>query len=156
MNDDKYITTKEGLEELKRELEERKTKTRDKIADEIARARDQGDLSENAAYTSALETKQFNEARITELEDIIANAVIKTANPNDKKLGLGETVILERVGDSVEFEYQIVGENETDPLQKKISLKSPIGAAVFGKKIGDEVEIELPSGRTKFKIKKIH
>lgn len=155
MNDQQYITTQAGLDELLQELEERKTKTRDKIADEIARARDQGDLSENAAYSAAMESKQFNETRIIELEEIIAKAVVKKVNTSDKKAGIGEKVNVIRLNDNREMEFILVGENEADPSIHKISIKSPIGKALLGKKVGDVVEVLLPTGKIEFKIKSV-
>lgn len=156
MDSKKVEITPSGLEDLKRELEERKTVTRDKIANDISIARDQGDLSENAAYSAALEAKQFNENRIEEVENLIKNAVVKEINKKDQKAGLGEQVKIVRSNDKKEFIYTLVGENESDPQSGKISIKSPIGKAILGKKVNDEISIELPSGNTSFKILKIN
>lgn len=156
MNDDQpIITTAEGLEDLKKELEDRKTLVREKIANEISKAREQGDLSENASYTNAMEQKDFNENRITQLEKMISNAVVKVKDSSDKKAGIGETVKLKRLGDDKEFSYKLVGENEANPSEGKISIKSPIGSKLLNKKIGDEVEINLPTGVQKYKLLKI-
>ncbi len=156
MKDDKIILTQSGLDELKKELDHRLTNVREKIANDIAKAREQGDLSENAAYTSALESKQFNETRISELENTIANAVVKKANTTDLLAGVGEKVTLIREKDEREYEYTLVGENESDPAEGKISIKSPIGAAILGKKKGSKVKIDLPSGSEVYKIAKIN
>jgi transcription elongation factor GreA len=150
------VITQEGLNQLKKELEERQTLTRDKIADEIAKAREQGDLSENAAYSSALETKLFNESRILELEEIIKNSVVTKINKKDVYAGLGETLTLKREKDNKEFTYTLVGENQADPTQGRISIKSPIGMAANGKKEGQIIEINLPSGKETYKIIKIN
>ena len=156
MSDDKMMITKKGLEELTRELEERKTIVRDKIADQIAQARDQGDLSENAAYSSAMEAKQFNETRIEDLENLIKNSVVIKTNTKDKFVGLGESVTIVRESDKKEFQYMIVGENESNPKEGRISIKSPIGKALVGKKAGDVVDTDLPTGKVSFKITKIN
>jgi transcription elongation factor GreA len=156
MDNNLTIITQDGLEELKEELNTRLTVTRKKIADEIAKARDQGDLSENAAYTSALESKQFNEARISELENIIKNSVIKKVNTKDKLSGLGEKITIKRISDNKEMVFTLVGENESDPQAGKISIKSPIGSAIFNKKVGETVKIKLPTGTDQYKIIKIN
>lgn len=156
MKDNKIILTQSGLDDLKNELDHRLTKVRRKIANEIARAREQGDLSENAAYTSALESKQFNETRISELENMISNAVVKKTNTKDSLAGVGEKVTLIREKDERKYEYTLVGENESDPAEGKISIKSPIGSAIIGKKKGEKVKIKLPSGSETYKIHKIN
>lgn len=152
---DPIITTKAGLEDLKKELQERLTIIRDKISDEIARAREQGDLSENAAYSAALESKQFNEARILELEKLIQSSVIKTTNKSDRFAGLGEKVTIKRERDGKEFAYTLVGENESNPQEGKISIKSPIGKALMGKAEKQKVKIKLATGDEEYTILKI-
>ncbi|MCA9385783.1 transcription elongation factor GreA [Candidatus Dojkabacteria bacterium] len=154
MDDNKVILTADGLQELKDELSERVNVTRSKIADDIKLARDQGDLSENAAYKAAMESKDFNENRIDELEKLIKNAVVKKANPKNDKIDLGESVLLVNKDTGKEMKYTIVGSNEADPTKGKISLDSPIGEAVMGKKYGDVVDINLPTGTISFEIKR--
>jgi transcription elongation factor GreA len=156
MNDQKIIMTKDGLEELTKELKTRIEKTREKIADDIARAREQGDLSENAAYTAALEAKQFNEARIEELTSIIKNSEVKKVNKSDRSVGIGEKVTIESTSNKEKSVYTIVGENQSDPSEGKISIKSPIGSAVLGKKEGDKFKVDLHNGTQEFKIIKIN
>lgn len=156
MSNKKFITTKEGLNDLQKELETRMTETRKKVADDISHAREQGDLSENAAYTAALEAKQFNEARISELEDLIKNAEVKKVNKKDKFVGIGEKVKILRIQDKKEFNYTLVGENESDPSEGKISIKSPIGKALLNKKASDKVRIDLPSGSQEYEILSIN
>jgi transcription elongation factor GreA len=153
MND--LILTKQGLEELKAELNKREIKTRKKIANEIAKAREQGDLSENAAYTAALEDKNFNETRIEELKKMIANAKVKQVNKQDKKVGIGEKFTLKRVEDDKEFTYMLVGESESDPIKRKITINSPIGKVVNGKKLGDKIKVTLPNRVETYLILKI-
>jgi len=148
------ILTQDGLDELKKELNERK-KIREKIANEIAQARDQGDLSENAAYTAALEKKQFNEERIIELRKMIANAKVKKGKKGDEIVGLGEKVHLVRIEDDQEYDYILVGESEADPMHNKISIASPIGKAINGKSEGETITVTLPNGKEKYKIVKV-
>jgi len=151
MADDKILLTQDGLDDLKAELEERITVTRKKIADEIDAARQQGDLSENAAYKSAMESKEFNENRIAKLEDMIKNAEVTKKSSKGAGVAVGTTVILETDSGSKQ-EFQIVGQSEADPAERKISLDSPIGAALKAKKEGDTVTVDLPAGEVEFKI----
>lgn len=155
MNDDKKITlSEEGLENIKQELEERKTLTRKKIADDIDHARQQGDLSENSAYKAALENKEFNENRITELEDILKVAIIGE-NTKKSTVGIGSKVMLKNLTAKQEIEYEIVGEHEANPLEKKISVESPLAQALKGKRKGDKVKLELPAGTTEYEVLKV-
>lgn len=154
MNDDNVIT-REGLKDLEAELERRKTVEREKIAKDLKDASDQGDLSENAAYKTAMEQKEFNENRIEELEEQIANAVVIKGKEGDNKAGLGERVVVKRKSDGATREYVLVGEAEADPSNYKISVGSPIGQALHGKNIGDIVEVEMPNGEEEFEITEI-
>jgi transcription elongation factor GreA len=155
MDKNKYITTKQGLDNLIIELKERKESFRKTIADKIEKATALGDLSENASYTAALEEQQMNEAKIAELEDLIKNAEVKKLSRTDAKVDLGDTVTLEdQSGKKVVF--TLVGEQETSPKDKKYSLSSPLGAAVFEKKLKSEVTVSLPAGKKKFKLVKIN
>lgn len=150
----KNLVTHEGYNKLVAELEERKTITREAIANEIEAARAQGDLSENAAYSAAMTSKEFNETRISELEGLIKNSEIIKNNSNDSHLELGEEFILIQSITGDKSVYKLVGANEANPQKGKISVESPIGKAVFGKNYGSEVEIELPSGKIKFTIER--
>jgi transcription elongation factor GreA len=146
-----HLTTK-GLAELKAELTELTAK-RGKIAEEIASARSQGDLAENAEYHAAKEEQGRNEIRIEEIEKILHNSEIITAPKNDNKVRLGSTVKLNGNGSSKEF--QVVGTVEADPLNGKISDESPIGRALMGKKEGEEVEIVTPAETATYTIDNI-
>lgn len=146
-----YQITSEGKAELETELEGLKGR-RGAIADKIAEARDYGDLSENAEYDAAREEQGLVESRIAEIEDILLNADIIKAGKKSA-VGLGSKVEL-KVGAKV-YSYTVVGPVEADPLEGKISNESPIGVAVFGKKVGDTVEVETPKGVTKYEIKSI-
>lgn len=155
MDKNRYITTKQGLDKLIIELKERKESFRKTIADKIEKATALGDLSENASYTAALEEQQMNEAKIAELDDLIKNAEVKKLARTDAKVDLGDTVTLEDAsGKKVVF--TLVGEQETSPKDKKYSLSSPLGAAVFEKKLKSEVTVSLPAGKKKFKLVKIN
>ena len=143
-----YHLTTDGKVELENELSELKSR-RSEIAEKIANARDYGDLSENAEYDAAREEQAQLESRVAELEEILQNAdIIKPAKANGK-VQVGSTVELKN-GKVVK--YQIVGPVEADPLEGKISNESPIGAALMGKKEGDEVTIETPKGSVSYTI----
>lgn len=150
----KNLITQDGYEKLLNELKERETTTREKIANEIENARAQGDLSENAAYTAAMNSKEFNEARITELKELISDSEIIENNTDNNFVEMGEEFILVQQETNKKLKYKLVGVNEANPQEGKISSDSPIGGAVLGQKYGSEVEINLPSGKIKFKIEK--
>lgn len=143
-----YQITSEGKKELEKELGDLKSR-RGEIADKIAEARDFGDLSENAEYDAAREEQGLLESRIAEIEDILQNAdLIKSGSKT--KVTLGSKVELKTGNKSVI--YTIVGPVEADPLDGKISNESPIGEAVFGKKVGDSAAISTPKGNVTYKI----
>ena len=143
-----YQITSEGKKELEAELAELKSH-RGAIADKIAEARDFGDLSENAEYDSAREEQGLLESRIAEIEDILLNAdLIKGGSKT--KVTLGSKVELKSGHKSVT--YTIVGPVEADPLDGKISNESPIGQAVFGKKVGDSATVTTPKGDVTYEI----
>jgi len=145
--------TKTGFEKLKQELEELKTKTREEVLKRLNQARSMGDLSENSAYSSAKEELNLVEGRIAELEEILKNAKIVEEVQDKTTVQLGSSVLVEINGKKEKFE--IVGEFEADPLNKKLSHTSPIGKALVGKKIGEWVEVEVPAGKIRYKIVEI-
>lgn len=139
----------------KRDLEEelgKLTNGRIAIADRIAEARSFGDLSENAEYSAAREEQAQTESRISEIEEILAGAEIIEGDGDDV-VSLGDIVTLDSDGKNVE--YKIVGEVEANPLDNKISNKSPLGQALIGKKIGDSVKLEVPKGEKIYNIVEI-
>jgi transcription elongation factor GreA len=144
-----FRLTKSGVDELQAELDALIAK-RSGIADTIKTARELGDLAENAEYQSALAEKDRNEARISEIENILQNAEIIKKPRGDSKVQLGSTVKLKGNGKAKEF--QVVGTVEADPLVGKISDESPIGKALIGKKEGESVEIKTPADTTTYKI----
>lgn len=148
----KYFT-EEGLKKLKDELHLLKTKGRAEIANQIAEARDKGDLSENAEYDAAKEAQGLHELKISKLEESISNArVIDESEINTDKVSILSKVKVLNLSFNKEFEYTIVSEEESDLQQGKISVQSPIGKGLLGKKKGEEVSIDVPSGEIKFKI----
>ena len=147
MSDIKYFT-KEKLEELKEELDTLKTKGRKDIARQIQEAREMGDLSENAEYDAAKDAQGLLEAKIAQLEDVIARSrVLDTSNMDTDKVYLMSTVKVKNLAMKKEFTYTIVTEEEADLKQNKISAKSPVGSGLLGKTKGDVADIELPNGR---------
>lgn len=142
--------TGEGLELLKKEYEERTNTTRNEIAEKIDEARRFGDLSENNAYTSAMEEKDFNEARIAQLEELIQNSVV-AINSQKGVVSLGSTVELKNNQGGL-ITYRVVGAEESDPGKNLISDRSPLGKALIGKKEGDMVKVSIPSGSMEFSI----
>lgn len=149
-----FHLTKEGVAELESEkakLMQRRVET----AEAIKVAREMGDLAENAEYQSAKQEQEKNDARIDEIEYILANVeLIKVAH--GKKVGLGSTVTLKHAKGGKELVFQVVGTIEADPIAQKISDESPIGKALIGKKEGDEVEIKTPAETKTYKIAAIH
>ena len=146
--------TANGYLEVENDLNKLREEDRPRIIQAIKEARAQGDLSENADYDAARNEQAQVEARIKELEYMIEHAVIIEEAPKDV-VGLGSTVEIEYVDDGDTDEYKIVGSLEADPFENKISDESPIGAALFGKKVGDIVKVPSPNGDYDVKIVKI-
>jgi transcription elongation factor GreA len=144
-----FHLTEAGVAELKAELATLIAE-RANVADRIKTAREFGDLSENAEYQVARQEQERNEARIAEIEHIVNNVEIIKPGTGGSKVRLGSKVKLENGGKAKEF--QVVGTVEADPLEGKISDESPIGKALMGRKLGDEVEIKTPAETTIYKI----
>lgn len=145
--------TKEGLQKLKDELSELKTRGRADMARQIAEARDKGDLSENAEYDAAKDAQGLLELKISKLEDVVANArVIDESNLDTSKVGILSTVKIKNTKNGMEVQYQIVAEEEADLKKNKISIKSPIGKGLLGKKLGDRAMIKVPAGEMEFEV----
>lgn len=145
-----FHLTEEGVAELKAELA-KLVGERSEVAERIKTAREFGDLAENAEYQVARQEQEKNEARISELEHIIANVEIIKSSKKDSKVRLGSKVTLEGQGGKKK-EFQVVGTVEADPLEGKISDESPIGQALLGKKVGDQVEIKTPAETISYKV----
>ncbi|WKN32260.1 transcription elongation factor GreA [Porifericola rhodea] len=145
--------TQEGLQKLKDELNELKTKGRTDIAKQIAEARDKGDLSENAEYDAAKDAQGLLEMKIAKLEEVVGNArVLDESKLDTSKVSILSKVKIKNQQNGAEMTYTLVSEEEADLKTGKISVKSPIGKGLLGKKVGDTAEIKAPAGTMKFKI----
>ena len=149
----KQMYTKQGYQDLVDELKYLKLTRREEIKEQIAVARGFGDLSENAEYDEARNEQAKVEARIQELEALIENAeIIDETNMDVRSISLGSVVKLFDEDFEEEVTYNIVGSNQADPLEKKISDQSPIGRALMGKKAGESVTVIAPAGELHFKV----
>ena len=145
--------SREGMEKLKDELNNLKSIERPKIINQIAEARDKGDLSENAEYDAAKEAQGLLEARIARLENELSKSrVLDEKNIDLSTAKLLTTVKIENIQSKQKMSYTLVSESEADLKNKKISISSPIGRGLMGKKVGETVDISVPSGVIKFKI----
>ncbi|NEN23981.1 transcription elongation factor GreA [Cryomorpha ignava] len=148
--------TEGGLKKLKDEIHKLKTVDRPSISKQIAEARDKGDLSENAEYDAAKEAQGLLEARISKLDNVIANArVVDESKMDTSKAYILSKVKIKNLNNNMMVDYQLVAENEADLKSKKLSIESPIGKGLLGKEKGEVVEIEIPSGIVKFEIVEI-
>jgi len=145
----KFIT-EEGLKKIKEELERRKTTIRQGIANAIKEAKEQGDLSENAEYSEAKRQQAENEARIAELEFLLKESTVVSYNKASDVVQMGSKVKVKWNGS--EMDFQIVGSNEVNPLEFKISNESPMGKAFMSHKKGDKVDVDTPGGRINYTI----
>ncbi|HBP12978.1 MAG TPA: transcription elongation factor GreA [Firmicutes bacterium] len=156
MKQKEFFLTSEGYLELETELNYLKTDKRNEVLNSLKEARALGDLSENAEYDSAREEQGKLEARIKEVEYILEHAtIIDDAQTEKDKVTIGSTVSLQYDGDDEVEEYRIVGSQEADPFNNKISNESPIAMAILGKKVGDMAEVDSPNGTYKVKIVKV-
>lgn len=150
----KIYLTKEGLEKLKEELNNLVLNKRKEVATRIKEAKEFGDLSENSEYEEAKNEQAFIEGRIAEIQKILKNSVlISNRGKSGDKVSVGSKVTVEIEGELTEF--IIVGSHEANPMEGKISNESPIGQALLNKKIGEEIEVEVPAGKLIYKVKKI-
>lgn len=139
-----------ALEELKKELEHRIKVLRPEIAQKISDAKEMGDLSENFAYHEARDQQAHNETRIIQLQDMFLNAVVVEERKGGDKIGLGSR--FKAKSGKLERDFEIVGENEANPMAGKISNESPIGSAFLGHGVGDTVEVKAPQGTIEYEI----
>lgn len=155
MDKKKIFVTKEGLEELKRELTELNKVKRPEVLERVSAARAMGDLSENSEYTAAREELSLIDGRTEELTEILKGAeLIKEGSKGANGIQLGSKVTVSINGKKEEF--SLVGEWEADPHNKKISHESPLGRALIGKAIGEKVEVEAPAGTIAYTVVAIH
>ena len=151
----KNFVTKEGMEKIKKELQELKTIKRQEISRRIQEAKELGDLSENAEYAEAKEARALNEKRIAEIEIILRDAETISIQPSmSDVVQIGSTIVVQN-GNNKEKVFTIVGSNEANPVEGKISNESPLGTAFLGRKPGEEIDIKIPNGAIKYKIVKI-
>ncbi len=148
------LLSQEKFEELTRELDELKTKRRKEVAEQLEYARSLGDLSENAEYQEAREMQAAVEERIGKLESILKNAKIVHAGKSDS-VSMGSTVTVQKIDGTEKHVYIIVGAEETNMFEGKISYHSPLGSALMGKKKGDQFSFHTPRGTQKYKILKV-
>ena len=145
--------TEEGLKKLKDELQFLKTKGRADISKQIAEARDKGDLSENAEYDAAKDAQGLLELKISKLEEVVGNArLIDESQIDTSKVSVLSTVKIKNKKNGMQVSYMLVSEEEADLKAGKISVKSPIGKGLLGKKVGETAEIIAPAGKVEFEI----
>ncbi len=148
--------TEEGLKKLKNEIHHLETVERPKISQQIADARDKGDLSENAEYDAAKEAQGLMEARLATLKDKLANArLVDESQMDTSKVFILSTVKIKNVKNGMEVAYTLVAENEADLKARKISIDSPIAKGLLGKAVGDIAEVQTPGGAVEFEIVEI-
>ena len=157
MDDKKNLLTYAGLKALEEELHDLKVVKRKEVAEKIKEAREQGDLSENAEYDAAKDEQRDIEARIEEIEKILKNAEVIVEDEVDlDKISVGCLVKVYDEEFEEEMEFKIVGSSEANSLQGKISNESPVGKALIGAKVGDEITVEAEAGLMKYKVLGIH
>jgi transcription elongation factor GreA len=148
--------TPEGLQKLKDELHQMRTVERPRISQQIAEARDKGDLSENAEYDAAKEAQGLLEARIAKLEEVLSSArIIDESQVDTSKVFILSKVKIKNLNNNAVVQYTLVAENEADLALKKISVDSPIGKGLLGKAVGDVAEVKVPAGLVKFEVLEI-
>ena len=155
MADISYFT-KEGLQRLKDEVHQLETVERPKISQQIAEARDKGDLSENAEYDAAKEAQGLLEAKISKLKNTLANArLVDDSKIDNTKVYILSTVKIRNTKNNAEVTYTLVAENEANLAENKISIDSPIGKGLLGKSVGDIAEVQVPAGIIPFEVLEI-
>jgi transcription elongation factor GreA len=147
--------TPEGRAKLEAELENLKTVRRSQVAEAIHSAKEEGDIMENSAYDEAKNEQAFVEGRIMTIEQMLKNAVMIDETHSSGIVGIGSFVTVVERGSHEEEDYQIVGSAEADPAKGRISNESPVGRAVLGKRVGDEVQVKIPDGVRHLKITEI-
>ncbi len=144
--------TPEGRAKLEAELEYLRNVKRPEVAEQIHSAKEEGDIMENSAYDAAKEQQAFVEGRILSIETMLKTAVMIDENRQNETVTMGCTVSVKERGSSSEEVYQIVGSAEADPLKGRISNESPVGKALMGKRVGDDVIVKIPAGERRLKI----
>jgi transcription elongation factor GreA len=153
MKEEREYLTKEKFDQLKKELDNLKTTKRKEVAESLDYARGLGDLSENAEYHEARELQANIEDRIAKLESMLKNATIMSGEASHgEHVHIGSAVTVEKHGDKHHKKFKIVGSEETDMAQGKLSNRSPLGAAILGKKIGESFSFNSPAGTMTYKV----
>lgn len=148
--------TPEGLKKLREELEQLEHVERPRISNDIAEARDKGDLSENAEYHAAKEEQSLLELKIAKLKEVVANArIIDESLLDNSKILIHSTVKLKNLNNNAEVKYTLVADSETNIKEGKLAVNSPIGKGLLGKKVGEIAEIQVPNGILKLEILEI-
>src|ERR1700744_6211607 len=155
MTEQETVVSQEKFDEMVRELENLKTVRRTEIAKNLEYARSLGDLSENAEYQEARELQAATEERIRKLEELVKHAKIQTDNKKKDVVGFGSKVSIKKDGSADVHEYTIVGSEEADMRERKLSHVSPLGAALMGKKKGEVFTFETPNGKQTYTIEKV-
>lgn len=156
MEDERSVyVTAEGLQKLHEELDYLVSTRRPEVARQIAEAKADGDISDNAGYDEAKNAQAFVEGRVLTLKNLLSNAVVIHENGSKETVDLGSTVTIQDGEYGDQETYTIVGSTEVDPGNGRISLKSPIGRALMGHKKGDVVQVQTPAGQAGFKVVKI-
>jgi transcription elongation factor GreA len=154
--EERTFLTRDGLKKLGEELEHLRTVRRAEVAERLHNAQDDGELIENAEYEDAKNEQAFVEGRILQLETMLSNAaIIEATGGPDGVVGLGSTVTVKETDSRRSEEYKLVGAVEANPREGRISNESPLGKALLGRKVGDEVKVQAPAGAIKYKITKI-
>lgn len=148
--------SEEGMKNLKKELDHLEHVERPRVSNDIAEARDKGDLSENAEYHAAKEEQSLLELKIAKLKEVISNArIIDETKLDTSKILIHSKVKLKNTANKMEFNYTLVADSETNIKEGKLSVNSPIGKGLLGKKVGDVAEIQVPNGTLTFEILEI-
>lgn len=153
MSDRQVVLTPRGLQRIEDELRELQTVRRQDVAEQIRQAKELGDVAENAEYETAKTEQAFLESRIAELKGILNNCfVIEESDIRTDVIGIGSEATVKDLDLDEEWEFTMVGSFEADPEQDRISNESPIGEALFGKAVGDEVSVKTPAGTVRLKV----
>lgn len=156
-NYDELLLTREGLEKMENELAHLRTVKRKEVAARIKEAISYGDITDNSEYEDAKNEQAFIEGRIITLEKMLRRArILEKDESNDSHVALGSTVKLRDVSLNQVFEYTMVSTAEANPSEKRISNESPVGKAIMGLAVGDQVEVKVPTGLVKYKIEEIN
>lgn len=153
MKEEREYLTKEKFEELRKELEELKTVKRREVAENLDYARGLGDLSENAEYHEARELQANIEDRIAKLESMLKNTtIVSSESTAGEYVRIGTSVVVEKTGDKEQRKYKIVGSEEANMAEGKLSNRSPLGVAILGKKVGETFSFSSPAGKMTYKV----